>query len=102
MENPTLSKRTAAFGLAAAIACLVNAVIVVVKEKSDAVMMAMKSLLGHHWTTHAAFVIVLFLVLGWLFNRSGLELSANRLIRILVSCVALAAMIIVGFYVFVD
>lgn len=106
METSTLSRRTTAFGLAVAITCVVNAIIVVIKEKSGAVMKAMKSVLGHHWTTHSALVIVLFLVLGGLFTTlhggRGPALSANRLIGTLVSCVVLAAMIIVGFYLFVD
>jgi hypothetical protein len=106
MDDLPLSKRTTAFGLAVAIACMVNAVIVVFKEKSDAVMKAMKSVLGHHWTTHAALVIALFFVLGWLFaalrGGRGPELAANTLIGTIVSGVVLAGMIIVGFYLFAD
>jgi len=106
MENPALAKRTIAFGLAVAIACVVNAIIVVLKEKSAAVMNAMKSGLGHHWITHSALVVGLFLVLGALLaaikGGRGIELTAGRLIATLVSGVILAAVIIVGFYLFVD
>lgn len=106
MENPTLSKRTVAFGLAVGIACVVNAIIVVIKEKSGAVMSAMKSVLGHHWTTHAALIVLLFFILGLaltaLRGGRGPEISGNRLIGAMVSCVALAGLIIVGFYLFAD
>lgn len=106
MEISTLSKRTIGFGLAVSIVCILNAVIVVLKEKSKAVMSAMKSVLGHHWTTHATLVIVLFLVLGSLFtalrSERGSTFSANRLVGTLVSCVVLAVVIIVGFYLLGD
>jgi hypothetical protein len=105
MQNTPLSKRTVGFGFAVAIACIVNAVIVVAKEKSGAVMNAMKSILGHHWTTHAAVVIGLFFFLGGLFTAlrgDGPEPSADRLIGTLVSCIVIAGMIIVGFYVVAD
>jgi len=106
MDNPPLSKRSVAFGLAASIACLVNAVIVVVKEKSEAVMAGMKKMTGHHWTTHSLLVLVLFLGLGFLLGAikggRGVRLTANRLIGILVASAAVAALGIIGFYLFVD
>jgi hypothetical protein len=106
MENTTLSKRGIAFGLALAVACVANAVIVVVKEKSNAVMGAMKTLTGHHWTTHALIVIVLFLGLGSLLavarGGRGMEITASRLIGTVVSSVVVAAAVIIGFYLFLD
>ena len=107
MENNTpLSRHSIAFGIALAIACVANALIVVVKEKSPAVMNGMKAITGHHWTTHSAIVVILFLGLGGLFaalrNGRGIELTASRLIGTLVSGVVLASVIIVGFYLFAD
>jgi len=106
MENTTISKRSIAFGLALAVACVVNAIIVVVKEKSEAVMGGMKKVTGHHWTTHSAIVIVLFLALGGLFGLTrggrGMEMTTSRLIGILLSAIGAAAVIIIGFYLFVD
>jgi len=106
METTALSKRSIAFGLAAAVACVVNAGIVVVKEKSDAVMAGMKKITGHHWTTHSFIIIALFLGLGLLLGvvrgGRGIEMTARRLIHILVSAVAVSAATIIGFYLFGD
>jgi hypothetical protein len=106
MSTSTLSKRSIAFGLALAIACFINALIVVVKEKSDAVMNGMKRVTGHHWTTHSVLIVCLFLGLGQLFSQAkkgrGLEMTTGRLIGTLLSAVGAAALIIVGFYLFID
>ena len=105
-DNTPLSRQSIAFGIALAIACVVNALIVVVKERSPAVMNGLKSVLGHHWTTHCAIVVALFFGLGGLFavlrGGRGLEITANRLIGTLVSGVGLAGAIIIGFYLFAD
>ena len=106
MDNNTISKRSIGFGLALAIACIVNAIIVVVKEKSDAVMNGMKKVTGHHWTTHSLIVLVLFLVGGGALmmvkGGRGVEMSAGRLVGIVTSAVVVAVLIIVGFYLFGD
>lgn len=106
MDSTSLSKSSVAFGLSLAITSLVNAVIVVAKEKSTAVMDGMKKVTGHHWTTHALLVLVVFAFVGWMIERSskgqGSSISASALIRTLVSGVVLAGAIIVGFYLIAD
>ena len=106
METTPLSKHSVSFGLALALTCIINAVIVVVKEKSDAVMNGMKTLTGHHWTTHTVMVLALFFLFAWWFGRAnngkGTTLTANRLIGTLVSGVVIAGLIIVGFYLIAD
>jgi Na+/H+-translocating membrane pyrophosphatase len=107
MDNTTtLSKNSVAYGLALAVTCVINALIVVVKEKSESVMAGMKSITGHHWTTHAAAVVLLFVALGWFFGRAnggqGKIATISSLIRTLVSGVVLGTLIIVGFYLFID
>ena len=52
MEPAGLSKHTVSFGLALAIASVVNGVLVIAKEKSPAVQAAMQKLTGSHWVTH--------------------------------------------------
>ncbi len=106
MEQTYVSKQTSAFGVSLAIASVLNAILVVAKEKSPSVMTGMAKLMGHHWITHSTIIIVLFFGIGTVLTRSnggrGLSLSANRLISIVLSGVLLAALIIVGFYLFED
>jgi len=106
MENTGLSKRTVGFGLALACACVVNALLVVFKEKSEALMAGMKMLTGHHWTTHSAIIIVLFLGLGWALARArggrGISMPARGLVGTVVGGVAIAGLIIIGFYLIAD
>jgi hypothetical protein len=106
MEKNPISKRSIAFGIALAVACVVNALIVIVKEKNDAVMGGMKKISGHHWTTHSVIVVVLFFGLGGLLGLlragRGVEMTANRLIGTLLSAIGAATLIILGFYLFAD
>ena len=106
MENRTVSKYTTSFGLSLALTSLLNALLVVVKEKSPAVQAGMKSLTGHHWVTHAAIVLVLFVAFGFLFAQlkrgQGLTLPVNRLINTILAGVVAAGGIIVGFYLVAD
>ena len=106
MENSTSSKFTNSFGLALAVTGVVNALLVVVKEKSPAVQAAMKSLTGHHWITHSTIIVLLFLILGGLLSLAnggkGVKLTSNSLIGTVVGGVALGALIIAGFYLVAD
>ena len=106
MENKTVSKHTTSFGLALALCSVVNALLVVVKEKSSAVQAAMQKITGHHWITHSAGVVVLFILLGWLLTLAnpgqGLKLTTNRLLGIIVAGVIAGGLIITGFYLFAD
>lgn len=102
METNSLSKYTVSFGLSLALCSVVNALLVVVKEKSPAVATAMQKITGHHWITHSAFVVLLFFLCGWLFalpnGGQGPRLATNRLIGTVVA----GGLIIMGFYLFAD
>jgi hypothetical protein len=106
MENSALAKYTVSYGLALALASVVNGLLVVAKESSPAVQAGMQKLTGHHWVTHSALVLGLFFLVGWLFARArggqGLRLTTDRLLAILVSGVVLGGLIIVGFYLISD
>ena len=106
MESNSLSKYTVSFGLSLALCSVINALIVVVKEKSPAVNAHMKSLTGHHWVTHSAIVVLLFLLCGWLFTLlnvgQGPKVGASRLIGIVVGGVLVSGLIIMGFYLIAD
>ena len=106
MENTSLTKYSTAFGLALSVSSVVNALLVVAKEKSPAIQAGMKSLTGHHWITHVAIVVALFLVLGFGLAQTnggqGLKLTFKNLLATLVGGVVLGGLIIVGFYLIAD
>ena len=106
MENTRVSKYTISFGLALALASVVNGLLVVAKEKIPAVLSGMQKLTGHHWVTHSLFVLGLFACFGWLlaqFNGGqGIRLTVNRLVSTLVAGVTTGGLIIVGFYLLGD
>jgi hypothetical protein len=105
MDN-NLSKYTVSFGLSFALASVINALLVVAKEKSHAVQNWMQNLTGHHWVTHSAIILVLFIGLGFLFSLlnggQGLKLSTPSLIKIIIAGVAVSYAIITGFYLIAD
>ncbi|HTB83184.1 MAG TPA: hypothetical protein VK742_05980 [Candidatus Sulfotelmatobacter sp.] len=102
LDKPPVSKATVAFGCSLALCCVLNALLVMVKEKSPALQAAMKKLTGHHWVTHASVILVLFVFFGWLFARiqtspaSGT--SVNKLIKMIIAGVLAAGLMITGFY----
>jgi Na+/H+-translocating membrane pyrophosphatase len=106
METTTASRNTVSFGLSLAIACIVNAIIVCVKEKSDTVMNGMKKLSGHHWITHTVIILAVYVLFAFIFGRmnggQGMKVSIGGLIRSIVGGVVLAGLIIVGFYLIAD
>ena len=106
MDANPLSKYTVSFGLSLALCSVVNTLLVVVKEKSPAVQAEMQKMTGHHWVTHSAIVVGLFLLCGWLFTLAnggrGFQLTASRLIGIMVAGVVLSGGIIMGFYLIAD
>ena len=105
MDNNSVTKCTSGFGLALALCSVANAVLVVIKEKSPAVMSLMKKIGGHQWIGHVAVILVLFFLSGWLFSRTGTagtEASTKRLTGIVTIGTLTGALIIMGFYLFAD
>ena len=100
MTNTPMEKYTAGFGLSLIVTTLLSAVILVVKEKSDAVMSAMKAALGHHWTTHGVIIIVVFLALGFIFSGMKLEtkFDSRQMLKYITWAVIISVVIIAGFF----
>ncbi len=100
MNNSYMGKYAAGFGLSLVVTILLNAVILVVKEISTPVMSAMKAALGHHWTTHGAFLIIVFIVLGCLFSATRLEdkLDSGKMLKFTFWAVIVSVIIIAGFF----
>jgi hypothetical protein len=106
MENTGFSKYTISFGLALALASVVNALLVVAKEKIPSVMTGLKSMTSHHWISHGVIVVGTFTVSGWILAQAnggrGLTMTVNRLVSLVVSGVVLGGLIIVSFYLIAD
>jgi len=106
MENNTLSKYTVPFGLSLALCSVINALLVIAKEKSPTIQAGMQRITGSHWITHVAIILILFVSFGWLFASAksgrGLAMPVNRLIKMIVAGVLTAGFIIIGFYLIAD
>ena len=107
METNGIGKYTTSFGMSLAITSVVSALLVVVKELSQKTVLAfMKGITFHHWFTHTLFILILFVVIGWILARAnggqGVEMSVNRFISTLVGAVVLSGLIIAGFYLIWD
>lgn len=106
MENSPLSKYSTAFGLSLGMACVLNALLVVVKEKSPAVQATLKKMTGHHWVSHVAIVVACFFLVGWLLTKvnggQGVKFGVNSVIGAVVGGVVLGGLTIAGFYLFAD
>jgi len=106
MENTAVSKYTISFGLSLALCSVINALLVVTKEKSRTVTSALQRITGHQWVTHVIIVLVLFLFFGWLFARANqgqeMKLAVNRLTVFIVAGIVAGGIIITGFYLIAD
>lgn len=106
MQDPTLSKNTVSFGLSLALCAVLNALLVVAKEKSETVVSWMQKATGHHWVTHVVIMLLAFFVFAWIFARTNrgqeTKMSANRLANMVIAGVAVGVLIIGGFYLITD
>lgn len=93
----------AGFGLSFLIMSIVSAIVVILKEENGALMAWMKALMGHHWVTHGAFTIVLFILLGELFSRlpMGKDWTEKHLITMVLAGTIISGIILGGFFLIV-
>jgi hypothetical protein len=106
MENTEVSKHTKSFGLSLALCAMLNALLVIAKEKSNGVEVWMQKVTGHHWITHMAIILLLFAIFGWCFARTnhgqGPKMLVNCLTSIVFSGVVAGVLIVIGFYLIAD
>jgi uncharacterized membrane protein YwzB len=95
-----MEKYTAGFGLSLIVTSLLNAVILLIKETNDSVMSAMRAALGHHWTTHGAIVIIVFVVLGFVFSSMKFEekWDSQKMLKFIILAKIIGGIIVAGFF----
>ena len=102
MQNNGLEKYTVSYGVSLAITVLLSAFLVVFKELNEPLLNFMKKVTIHHWVTHGAFDLMVFVVLGWLLAQlnggAGLRISTKSFVTMIVGAVVLGGLIIAGFY----
>jgi hypothetical protein len=100
MTNSQMEKYSAGFGLSLIITILLNPIILLCKELNASVMSALKSALGHHWTTHGAILIVVFFILGFIFSgmKLGTKLDSQKMMKYIIWAVIISGFIIAGFF----
>jgi hypothetical protein len=93
-DAPRLTAATSGFALAAAVTVLFNTALAWAKDAYAPLNDFMKSIAGHHWTTHGLADLFLFVALGFLFTKSKSveKISASRLTAALVAAVVVAAL----------
>ncbi len=102
MANDTqaLDQTTAAFALSAAITVLFNTLLTWIKELSEPFHDFMAALTGHHWITQGLVDVIVFIVLGYVFVRTGTaaRMPATSLVNTLVAAVVIAGIGLAGFF----
>jgi hypothetical protein len=93
-ETSQIQPASAAFVLAAAIACIFNTSLAWAKDAYSPLNKFMASLTGHHWITHGLADLIVFVGLGLLFLQTSVaaKMSAGRLVSILIGSVILSSL----------
>lgn len=93
-EIPKLGRASAAFALAAAVACVFNTVLAVARDASTPLNNLMASLTGRPWVTHGLADCIVFVGLGLIFMRTSTanKIDPNRLRSILIGAVVAASL----------
>jgi hypothetical protein len=99
-DSDRVSANVAGFGVSYAIACIFNAIVVVLKEAYPAVHDGMAAITGHHWVTHGLLDLIVFIALGYYLSRGeGLHMTGNTLVSWIVGGTVIGGLIIVGYFV---
>src|ERR1700683_4018515 len=100
VDSTKLGPASAAFVLAASITFLFNTALAWAKDAYSPLNSFMKSLTGHHWTTHGLADILVFVGLGLVFMNTKVaeKIGPDRLVSILIWSVAAASVGLVAWF----
>lgn len=98
-----MNKTTSGFALSAVITILFNTALAWAKDAYAPLNNFMKSLTGHHWTTHGLVDLVLFVGLGLVFAKTGMAEKINpaRMAGLVAGAVVVAGLGLGIWYLFV-
>lgn len=90
-----------AFGISYAITSILSALLVVLKESSQAVLDGLAAITGHHWVTHGVLNIIVFVALGFVLSRMdvGVQMTGKSLITTIVGATVVSGLIIAGYFI---
>jgi uncharacterized Tic20 family protein len=97
----TIGPGATGFGVSYAITSVLSALLVVLKESSEAVHDGLAAITGHHWVTHGLLDVIVFVVLGLVLSRmgGGLRMTGGALVSTIVGATILSGLIIAGYFV---
>jgi len=102
MNTHTESRYVTAFGRSLVVASVLSALLVILKEKSEATMNLMKAATGHHWITHGITVLLVFAVLGFVLAKlrptDSTVTALNGVAVAVVTATAVSGLILAGFF----
>lgn len=91
-ENEKLGRASAGFAIGSAVTVLFSTALAWAKDAYRPLNSLMNAIAWHNWITHGITDIVLFIVLGLVFSKTGWigRIAPNRLIGFLVAAVVVA------------
>ncbi len=95
----TVGAGASGFGVSYAITSILNTLLVVWKESSEAVHDGLAAITGHHWVTQGLLVLIVFLALGFILSRRGIKMSGNALVTTIVGATVVSGLIIAGYFI---
>src|SRR6185436_13492357 len=70
-ESDQIGIYTASFGVSLGLTSVFNALLVVIKEMNEHTVLAWMKAAGHHWVTHGALDLAVFIILGFALAQFG-------------------------------
>ena len=88
-DSARLSSTSAGFAMAASISILFSTVLACVKDADKPLNNFLIAVAWHNWITHGIVDVILFVLLGIIFSKSGMagRIAPRRLISFLVTAV---------------